>query len=292
MPTALITGVSGQDGSYLAELLLSKGYRVVGTVRRHSVAENQSSRIDHLDIETRYADVTDYGSIATLLREVRPNEIYHLAAQSHVRVSFEVPRYTIEANAAGTFNALEAYRQECPDAGFYFAGSSEMFGTAIDGDGYQRETTPMHPCSPYGCAKLFGYSLVRHYRTAYRLHACAGILFNHESPRRGANFVTAKVVSEAVKIKRGEATEIRLGNIDAFVIATGETYSVRRLCEKVFERLEIEGWPVVIDQRYMRAQEVPLLRGDASKARNVLGWRPAFLFDDLIEDMIDYWSSQ
>ena len=205
MKKALITGITGQDGSYLAELLLSKGYEVHGVVRRHSVTENQDARIQHLGekrIHSYYGDLLDYPSLCRIISQVKPDEIYNLGAMSHVRISFDIPSFTIQTNALGVLNMLEVYRTLCPQAKFYQASSSEMFGNSIDEDGSQKLTTPMNPVSPYGCAKLMGYNLVRHYRNAYNLHACNGILFNHESPRRGSNFVTNKIVKQQLRLKK------------------------------------------------------------------------------------------
>ena len=215
---ALITGIAGQDGSYLSELLLEKGYEVHGIIRRSSVAENQDSRIQHLQgqINTHYGDLTDYPSLVRIVSETRPDEIYNLGAMSHVRISYDMPSFTIQTNALGVLNMLEVYRSFVPNAGFYQASSSEMFGNSVDADGVQRLTTPMNPVSPYGCAKVMGYNLVRHYRHAYGLHACNGILFNHESPRRGSNFVTNKVVKTAVQIKKGLKDKLELGNLDSY----------------------------------------------------------------------------
>lgn len=214
---ALITGIAGQDGSYLTEYLLSLGYEVHGIVRRHSVAENQNHRLHklnvHEDIHTYYGDLLDYPSLIRIVDNVRPDEIYNLGAMSHVRISFDMPSFTIQTNALGVLNMLEVYRSVAPEAKFYQASSSEMFGNSVDEDGVQRLTTPMNPVSPYGCAKVMGYNLVRHYRHAYGLHACNGILFNHESPRRGSNFVTNKVVKGAVAIKKGLQNKLELGNM-------------------------------------------------------------------------------
>ena len=220
MKKALITGISGQDGSYLSEHLLSLGYEVHGILRRHSVSENQNSRLVKHSVDSRiktyYGDLTDYPSLVRIVREVMPDEIYNLGAMSHVRISFDMPAFTIQTNALGVLNMLEVYRMFCPKSKFYQASSSEMFGNSIDADGIQRLTTPMNPVSPYGCSKVLGYNLVKHYRHAYGLHACNGILFNHESPRRGSNFVTNKVVKGAVLIKKGLAGKLELGNMDSF----------------------------------------------------------------------------
>ena len=268
MKRALITGINGQDGSYLSEHLLSLGYEVHGIVRRHSVAENQNHRLvqnqTNNKVIAHYGDLTDYPSLVRIIGTVMPDEIYNLAAMSHVRISFDMPSYTIQTNALGVLNMLEVYRTICPSAKFYQASSSEMFGNSVDSDGVQRLTTPMNPVSPYGCSKVLGYNLVRHYRHAYKLHACNGILFNHESPRRGSNFVTNKVVKGAVSIKKGLQEKLELGNMDSyrdwghskdyvramhmilnhdtpeeFIVATGETHSVRDLCETVFSKLNM-----------------------------------------------------
>ena len=198
---AFITGINGQDGSYLAEYLLEKDYEVYGIVRRNSIAENQESRIDHLvgnGVHTEYGDLLDVSCLERLLGTIKPDEIYNIGAQSHVRISFDIPQFTVQTNALGVLNMLEAYKYHCPKARFYQASSSEMFGRSVEEDGFQRETTKMEPTSPYGCAKVFGYNIVRHYRFAHNLFAVNGILFNHESPRRGSNFVTNKVVKAAV----------------------------------------------------------------------------------------------
>ena len=209
---AFITGINGQDGSYLAEYLLSLGYEVHGCVRRNSTSENQSVRLEPIkyDITTYYGDLLDQTSIEKLLSDIKPDEIYNLAAQSHVRVSFDIPQFTVQTNAVGVINMLEAYRRICPEAKFYQASSSEMFGLTVDDDKFQRETTIMNPVSPYGCSKVFGYNCVRHYRRAYNLQATNGILFNHESPRRGSNFVTSKVVKAACSIKLGLQDKLEL----------------------------------------------------------------------------------
>ena len=218
MKKAFITGISGQDGSYLAEYLLELGYEVHGIVRRHSMAEEQNTRIQHVQskLTTYYGDLLDQGGLERLLDKIQPDEIYNIAAQSHVRISFDIPQYTVQTNALGVLNILEAYRRSCPKAKFYQASSSEMFGLSVEGDQFQRETTPMNPVSPYGCAKVFGYNIVRNYRRAYGLHATNGILFNHESPRRGSNFVTNKVVKAAVRIKLGLQDKLELGNMDSY----------------------------------------------------------------------------
>lgn len=322
MKKALITGVSGQDGSYLTELLSSRGYEVHGIVRRHSVAENQNFRLSKLgdlpNVYTHYGDLLDYPSLVRVVSQVQPDEIYNLGAMSHVRVSFDMPSFTIQTNALGVLHMLEVYRTICPKAKFYQASSSEMFGNSVDDDGVQRLTTPMNPVSPYGCAKVLGFNLVRHYRHAYGLHACNGILFNHESPRRGSNFVTNKVVKGAVSIKKGLQDKLELGNMDSyrdwghskdyvramhlivnhetpdeFIVATGETHSVRDLCQKVFSKLEMNYEDYVVqNEKYMRPEELKYLKGDPSKAREVLGWSPEYTFDSMLDEMIERWMNE
>jgi GDPmannose 4,6-dehydratase len=317
---ALITGISGQDGSYLSEHLISLGYEVHGIIRRHSVTENQSSRLWHLGdgVHTHYGDLLDYPSLIRIMQEVQPDEIYNLAAMSHVRISFDMPSFTIQTNALGVLNMLEVYRTLCPDAKFYQASSSEMFGNSVDDDGVQRLTTPMNPVSPYGCAKVMGYNLVRHYRHAYKLHACNGILFNHESPRRGSNFVTNKVVKTAVEIKKGLTDKLELGNMDSsrdwghskdyvramhlivnhttpdeFIVATGETHTVRDLCQMVFDKLDLDYEKYVGQSpKYMRPEELKYLCGDPSKSREVLGWTPEYTFESMLEEMIERWERE
>ena len=317
---ALITGISGQDGSYLAEHLLEKGYKVYGMFRRHSVAENQDSRLSKVfdKIETFYGDLLDYPSLVRIMTTVMPDEIYNLAAMSHVRISFDVPSFTIKSNALGVLHLLEVYRTICPSAKFYQASSSEMFGNSVDEDGSQRLTTPMNPVSPYGCAKVMGYNLVRHYRQAYKLHACNGILFNHESPRRGSNFVTNKVVKGAVSIKKGLQDKLELGNMDSyrdwghskdyvramhmiinhktpeeFIVATGKTHSVRDLCQTVFEKLGMNYEDYIVQNpKYMRPEELKYLKGDSSRTREVLGWKPEYTFGTMLDEMIERWEKE
>tara|TARA_R100000234_G_scaffold68121_1_gene41673 strand:- start:5170 stop:6138 length:969 start_codon:yes stop_codon:yes gene_type:complete len=314
---ALITGIAGQDGSYLTEYLLGLGYEVYGVVRRSSVSENQDSRLRHLRhrIKTYYGDLLDVPSLTRIMMEVMPDEIYNLGAMSHVRVSFDVPSFTIKTNALGVLNLLEVYRTVCPNAKFYQASSSEMFGNSVDEDGVQRLTTPMTPVSPYGCAKVMGYNLVRHYRHAYGLHACNGVLFNHESPRRGSNFVTNKVVKTAVEIKKGMRDKLELGNMDSyrdwghskdyvramhqiinhdepteFIVATGRTHSVRDLCAHVFGYLNMNYEDYVVQNPiYMRPEELRYLKGDPSKAQQILNWKPEYTFESMMNEMVDYW---
>ena len=320
MKRAFITGINGQDGSYLAEHLLQMGYEVGGLVRRSSVAENQTYRINHVvdNIKTYYGDLIDAETITRSLKDFKPDLVFNLAAQSHVRLSFEMPAFTAQVNAIGALNVFNAVKQEAPNAKVYQASSSEMFGSSVDQDKYQRETTPMHPVSPYGCSKLYAYSIARNYRKAYGLHISNGILFNHESPRRGTNFVTAKVVKGAIDIKNNKKKFLELGNLDSYrdwghswdytkamikllehdkpediVISTGETYSVRDLCKLTFEKLDLNYKDFVkVNQKYIRPEELPYLRGDSSKGRKLLNWRPEFSFDKLLDDMINSFTSQ
>ena len=317
---ALITGIGGQDGSYLAEYLLKKGYKVGGIIRRHSVSENQSSRLVNIvnDIETYYGDLLDVPSLTRITSDFKPDEIYNLAAMSHVRISYDVPSFTIQTNALGVLNLLEVYRTITPASKFYQASSSEMFGNSVDDDGVQRLRTPMNPVSPYGCAKVMAYNLVRHYRHAYGLHACNGILFNHESPRRGTNFVTNKVVKTAVEIKKGLRDKLELGNLDSYrdwghskdyvramhmiinheapdewIVATGKTHSVRDLCETVFSKLDMDYRDYVVQNpKYMRPEELKYLKGESQKTRDVLGWQPEYTFESMLEEMIQRWMKE
>jgi GDPmannose 4,6-dehydratase len=317
MKKAFITGIGGQDGSYLAEYLVEQGYEVHGIIRRNSVPEHQQSRIEAMrdKIHVYYGDLLDQSSIEHLLDKIQPDEIYNIAAQSHVRISYDIPQFTAQTNAVGVLNVLEAYRRSCPNAKFYQASSSEMFGSSVDEDGYQRETTPMNPVSPYGCTKVFGYNIVRNYRNAYKLHASNGILFNHESPRRGSNFVTNKVVKTAVEIKLGLKDKLELGNMDAYrdwghsydyvramhlivqqdkpgdwVVATGETRSVRDMCEYVFGKLGLDYKDYVVqNQKFLRPEELPYLKGDSTRIRTELGWKPTYTFESMMDEMIEYW---
>ena len=318
MKKALITGINGQDGSYLAELLIEKGYEVWGILKRNSVAENQTARIpDHIfkQINLEYADMLDMSSLIRVLQMCQPDEVYNLAAQSHVRISFDMPIYTTHSIATGTLNLLEAIRLTCPLTKTYQASSSEMFGNNIDDDGYQRETTAMNPVSPYGCAKVYGYNICRNYRNAHNMFISNGILFNHESPRRGTNFVTNKVVKEAVKIKYGLSTKLTLGNLDAsrdwghakdyvyamwlmlqqdnsddYVCSTGVSHTVRDLVEYVFTSLGLDAEKYIeFDEKFLRKEELKFLKGDCSKAQRELGWKHKYSFESMLDEMIKHW---
>lgn len=318
MPTALITGITGQDGSYLSELLLKKGYAVHGIIRRSS--SFNTGRIDHLyhdaheagaALRLHYGDLSDGTNLRRIISETRPEEIYNLGAQSHVRVSFDQPEFTADVGGLGALRLLEAIRDVNTNIRFYQASSSEMFGNACREP--MSEATPFDPRSPYAAAKVFAYHVTRNYREAYKLFAVNGILFNHESPRRGETFVTRKVTHAAARIKVGLQKELFLGNLDAkrdwgfagdyveamwlmlqakepedFVIGTGETHSVRELCEVAFGRLNLNYKDFVrIDQRYFRPTEVDFLLADPSKARRKLCWAPKVRFKELVEMMVD-----
>ena len=317
--TALITGANGQDASYLAEFLLEKNYKVHGTIRRNSVSESQTTRIEYLHskelITLHYMDLTDTISVDSIIKETQPYEIYHLGAQSHVQISFELPKYTLDVNASGTLAVLEAVRRSSRHSKVYHAATSEMFGNSCDADGFQRESTPLVPVSPYGCSKLYAHTLCHNYRNAYNMFVCSGILFNHESPRRGINFVTNKTALEAVKIKLGMSNKLVLGNLQAkrdwghakdyieamwlmmqkespndYVIATGETRTVQEMVEYTFKRLGLD-WKdyVITDGKYMRPEELHYLKGDPTKAKTILNWKPKYTFENMMDEMVDYW---
>ena len=313
---ALITGINGQDGSYLSELLLKKGYEVHGILKRNSVAENQTARLNTVfkDLNLEYADMTDMASLIRVIQLAKPDEIYNLAAQSHVRISFDQPIYTSQVVGLGTLNLLEAVRLINPSIKVYQASSSEMFGNSRDEDGFQRETTHMKPASPYGCAKVYAYNISCNYRNSYDMYISNGILFNHESPRRGTNFVTNKVVKEAIKIKYGFSNKLTLGNLDAtrdwghakdyvramvmilgqdkpddFVCATGVSHSVRDLCEYTFNSLDLDYNDFVgIDKKFYRPEELVHLKGDSSKLKSI-GFKAEYTFETMLDEMINYW---
>ncbi|MFH1674152.1 MAG: GDP-mannose 4,6-dehydratase [Pseudomonadota bacterium] len=315
MKKALITGLTGQDGSYLAELLLEKGYEVHGIVRRVAIEDPQARmwRIRHISdrIKIHSASMESYASIFNIISEIKPDECYHLAAQSYVSYSFEDEFSTINTNLNGTHYVLSATRRQAPDCKFYFAASSEMFGHVKETP--QNEDTPFHPRSPYGISKMAGFELTRNYREAYDMFALSGILFNHESPRRGAEFVTRKITSGAAKIKLGMEKEIRLGNLEAkrdwghardyvkamwlmlqqdepqdFVVASGETHSVRDFLETAFSYVDLDYRDyLVIDQELYRPAEVNILQGDATKANLRLNWSPTVSFNELVQEMVD-----
>jgi GDPmannose 4,6-dehydratase len=314
MKTALITGINGQDGSYLAELLLDKGYEVWGTIRRNSSPEYNTTRVDHVfnRINLVYADLTDMSSLVSVLQKSKPDEIYNLAAQSHVRVSFDAPIYTAEATGLGTLNLLEAIRLTCPNSRIYQASSSEMFGNTIDADGFQRETTQLNPVSPYGCAKVFSYNICNNYKNSYGMHISNGILFNHESPRRGMNFVTNKVVNGAVDIKQGRKKDLVLGNVaasrdwghakdyvqamwlmlqqdkpDNYVCATGISNTIQQLVDYTFKTLGLDASKYIkTSEKFKRPEELEHLKGDSTKLRTKLGWTPKYTFESMLDEMI------
>jgi len=317
MKTALITGITGQDGSYLAELLVSKGYKVVGVVRRTSSIETRT-RLDSLpkevqkNITLQYGDMTDASSLVGIIKKFEPSEVYNLAAQSHVKISFEQPIYTGEVTGIGALTLLEAMRMSDLNMRFYQASSSEMFGKVAHTP--QNESTPFHPRSPYAVSKVFAHWATINYREAYGMHNSCGILFNHESPRRGENFVTRKISLGVAKIKAGLSSELALGNLDAqrdwgyagdfveamwlmlqqktpddYVIATGVSHTVREFCEAAFSHVGLDYKKYVkTDAAYLRPSEVDLLRGDSAKAREKLGWNPKMDFAQLVRAMVDY----
>lgn len=319
MKRALVTGITGQDGSYLAELLLEKGYEVHGVVRRASTFNTE--RIDHLYVDRHedhaklflhFGDLNDASSLQTIIRDVEPHEVYNLAAQSHVRVSFDIPEYTGEVTALGSVRILEAIRKLGIKSRFYQASSSELYGKVVETP--QRETTPFHPRSPYAVAKAYAFYMTQNYREAYGLFATNGILFNHESERRGETFVTRKITRAVGRIKHGLQKELFLGNLDAkrdwghakdyveamwlmlqqetpddFVIGTGETYAVREFADRAFARAGLEAKDFIkIDPRYFRPAEVDLLLADPTKAKKQLGWQPKVSFTELVERMVDH----
>jgi len=313
MRTAVVTGITGQDGSYLAEFLLAKGYRVIGLKRRTSLL--CTDRIDHIfeddNFELEYYDLSDVGCIYKIINKYEPNEIYNLAAQSHVRVSFEIPEHTVQGVALGPLRIMEAIRNTDDRIRFYQASSSEMFG---DNPNVPfNEDSHLMPASPYACAKVFAHHLIRNYRQSYWIHASSGILFNHESPRRGETFVTRKITMAAARIKLGIQEELRLGNLDAkrdwghakdyveamwlmtqqhsagdYVISTGKTHSVKDFLEEVFQQAELDPYKYLkIDERLFRPHEVPLLLGDSTKAEKQLEWKPKYTFETLAKEMYE-----
>jgi GDPmannose 4,6-dehydratase len=313
---ALIIGISGQDGSYLAEHLQRHNYKVYGIVRRHSVAENQNFRISSLkNIETYYGDLLDSQSIIDVIKKTKPTEIYNLGAMSQVQVSFNIPKFTIETNGLALVDLLEYFRKNFKDVRFYQASSSEMFGNSIEKNGFQKLTTNMQPVSPYGCAKLLAYNLVNHYRHAYGLFLCNGILFNHESPRRGSNFISTKIIKGAVEIKKGLRNKLEVGNLDSYrdwghskdyvsamrlilnykiprnwIVATGKSYSVRDLITYVFKKLDLNfNKHIVVNQKYIRPHELNFLRGDSKETRSKLKWKPSYTFERMIDEMLNHW---
>lgn len=317
MSNVLITGISGQDGSYLAEMLLEQGHTVSGLIRRHSDFDSQTQRLQHIqkDIQFMYGDITDCASISAAVLKSQPDVIYNLAAQSDVKISFLHPVHTTLTNAVGVQNLLEAVKTINPTIKIYQASSSEMYGNSTDSDGFQRETTPMNPVSPYGCAKLFAHNICKAYRESYDMYIVNGILFNHESPRRGTNFLSNKVVKEAVKISRGLSDNLPLGNLestrdwghakdyvkamvsmmeqnvpDDYVCATGVSHSIRELVSYVFQALELDYTQYVTqDPAYYRETDIHMLRGDSSHLRAATGWRPNYTYHSMLDEMIEYW---
>lgn len=315
----VIIGASGQDGSYLCEYLLDLGYEVHGVIRRNSVTENQQSRLElvrgNSNFYSHYGDLLDPSSLDKILSQIKPDIIFNTGAQSHVRVSYDVPGFTLQTNGIGVFNLLESYKRFCPEAKFLQCSSSEMFGLTIEDDGFQRETTIMNPVSPYGCSKVLAYNLVRHYRRAYGLFATNSICFNHESSRRGSNFVTSKVVKSACMIKLGLLDKLEMGNMDSyrdwghskdyiramvaivnheipddFVVSTMETRSVREMCDVVFKYLGMNYQDYVVQNPiYLRPEELSYLKGDSTKIRTTLGWKPTYSFEEMMTEMTDHW---
>lgn len=317
MKKALITGINGMDASHLADLLLEKNYEIHGLVRRHSDTEGHLKKIEHIKdkVQLHYGDLQDYSSINDIIKTHKPDEIYNLAAQSHVRISFDMPCYTFQANTVGFLNILEAAKNQDYKVKVYQASTSEMFGNSFDKDGYQRITTPMTPVSPYGCSKLASHTLAINYRNAYDMFVVSGILFNHEGPRRDKNFVTAKIVEGAVKIYKNKQSELFLGNLDAsrdwghakdyveamylmlqnekpkdYVVASGKAHTVRYLCNYVFTKLGMNYEDYVkVDKNFLRPEELRQLCGDSSPIRAELGWFPQYTFETLIDEMIEHY---
>ena len=318
MKTAVIFGVTGQDGSYLTDLLLSENYKVIGVARRSSV--DTTERIDRHEKNNSFllveGDITDGFCVSDIINKYQPDEVYNLAAQSHVRISFDQPVFTGNVTGLGTLNLLEAIRIINPKIKVYQASSSEMFGNSIDSDGYQRETTPLIPVSPYGCAKVYSYNICNNYKNSYNMFISNGILFNHESPRRGINFVTNKVVKSAVDIKNGLIDTLPMGNLNAtrdwghakdyvkamwlmlqqdkpdnFVCATGISHSVEELIKYVFGKIGID-WTEYItqDEKFLRPEELTDLKGDSSKARKELNWESKYTFETMLDEMIEFWT--
>ncbi len=318
MKKALITGINGQDGSYLSEYLISKGYEVHGILRRHSIAENQDIRISDLPVITYYGDLTDEVSLFKILKKVEPDEIYNLGAMSHVGISNEIPSFTIKTNSLSLIALIEFCKEICPQAKIYQASSSEMFGNSIDQDGYQRTTTPMSPVSPYGVSKVMAFNLIRFYREAYNKFYCNGILFNHESPRRGSNFVTNKVIKSIVMIKKNLLKKLELGNLESqrdwghskdyvramhlmmnydrpedWIVSMGETRSIRDFCEYAFKIVGLNYLDYVVqNKKFVRPLELNILKGDSSKTREKLNWKPEYTFETMIEEMIEFWMNK
>lgn len=314
--TALIIGISGQDGSYLAEHLQDLNYKVYGIVRRHSVAEHQNLRISTLkNIKTYYGDLLDSQSIIDIIKKIKPTEIYNLGAMSQVQVSFKIPKFTIETNGLALVDLLEFFRRDYKKVKFYQASSSEMFGNSVEKNGFQKLTTHMQPVSPYGCGKLLAYNLVKHYRDTYQLFLCNGILFNHESPRRGSNFVTSKIIKTAVEIKMGIKNKLEMGNLYSsrdwghskdyvramrlmlnykiprdWIVATGNSYTVKYLIEIVFKKLNLNYKKhVFVNQKYIRPHELNYLKGDSKEIRSKLNWKPMYTFETMVDEILNHW---
>jgi len=317
MKKILIIGITGQDGSYLCRYLLKLNYEVHGIVRRLSVSENQTSRLDDINnhVHLHYGDLLDGQGLFNIISKVKPLEIYNLAAMSHVGISREIPYFTIQTNGAAVVNILEIIKNNFPKIKFYQASSSEMFGNSVDDDKFQRLSTPMNPVSIYGCSKLLAFNLVRHYRAAYKLNLRNGILFNHESPLRGSNFVTSKIIKTAVEIKEGLKNKVFLGNLDSYrdwghakdyvkamkmivdydeprdwIVSSGVSRSVRDICDYTFKKLDLDYKDFVVqDPKFIRSEELNFLRGDSSEIRNILGWKPEISFEELIDEMLHHW---